>query len=93
MATTKTHDAENWINNVRVDFNAGNPLLIRVDFSLGPFYEIGDLVRLVDLDPTAGHVVGIVKDVLKNDKGLFAQIQWPAPGHEFQNWDPYRFDK
>jgi hypothetical protein len=54
-----------WINNVRVDLNVGSPLPIRVDFSLGPYYAIGDQVRLVDLDPTAGYVLGKVIDVKK----------------------------
>jgi hypothetical protein len=78
-----------WINNVRVDLNVGSPLPIRVDFSLGPYYAIGDQVRLVDLDPTAGYVLGKVIDVKKYpDKGTFAYIEWKES--EIIHWEPQK---
>lgn len=89
MKTTPLDFKRNWINNVRVDFNAGSPLTIRVDFSLGPFYAIGDKIRLIDLDPTAGYVIGVVNDIKKTEAGVFAYVSWRT--EDFVRWDPQEF--
>lgn len=92
MPTTKTTPssvARKWINNVRVDLNIGSPVSLRVDFSLGPYYEIGDPVRLIDLDPAQGHVVGCVTDLKKYGNGTFAYVEWKSS--DLVRWDPQEF--
>lgn len=89
--TTPKDIERRYVNNVRVDFNAASPTPIRVDFSLGPFYSKGDFIRLVDLDPCAGHVLGRVVDVKKTPTGMFAFVEWSEK--DIVRWSPSEFDE
>lgn len=90
MPTAPPYPRRSWISNRQVDFvNADppSPMTIRVDISGGPFYAIGDLVRLIDMDPCGGYVLGKVTDMLKYpDRGCLAVVEWSR--EDIVYWDP-----